>query len=242
MHSLPIPLYYTIKEGLIEQIENEEYKADAPIASERKLMEKYGVSRTTVRRAIELLVNDGYLYIVHGKGTFVNGKKYSQSINSFSSCTEMLRGMCIDPLVKVLKNEVRLPTASVCKKLGIRENDPVFLLERVNSVDDVPINYTRTCLPYSYLKGIEEYDFAVLSLYKILREVYGIEIVDADRTVEAVLPPNDVAAILHVTPESPVLKFNAVVYGRFQGTRIRIEAYKTYFRTDRIKFVVNAQH
>ena len=241
MYSPPIPLYYTIKDDIIEQIDNEEYRPGEAIASEKVLMEKYGVSRTTVRRAIELLVNDGYLYIIRGKGTFVKGKKYAQSVTNFSSCTEMLREMHIKPFVEVLKNEVCAPMQSIRSKLGLAEGERVFHLERLNSVENIPINYTRTFLPYKYLAGIEEYDFSVLSLYEIMRDVYGIEIGEADRTVEAVLPPKGVAEILGVTQETPVLKFNAVVYGKRQDSRLCIEAYKTYFRTDRIKFIINSK-
>lgn len=241
MYSPPIPLYYTIKEDIIERIDNEEYKPNQAVASEKVMMERYGVSRTTVRRAVELLVNDGYLYIVRGKGTFVKGKKYTQQVSSFSSCTEMLRGMHIEPVVRVLHSAVCAPTDSVRCKLGLSDEDRVFRLERVNIVEDIPINYTRTFLAYRYLPGIEDYDFSVLSLYEILRDVYGIEIVQADRTVEAVLAPKQVADLLKISQETPVLKFNAVVYGVRQGATICIESYKTYFRTDRMKFVINTK-
>ena len=63
------PKYYILKKVLEEKIENEEFPADEPIPSERELMEMYQVSRITVRKAVDELVNEGYLHKLQGKGT-----------------------------------------------------------------------------------------------------------------------------------------------------------------------------
>ena len=70
-----LPKYYLVKKSVVEKIENEEFQPGEPIPSERELMEDYQVSRITIRKAIEELVAEGYLYKVQGKGTYVKPMK-----------------------------------------------------------------------------------------------------------------------------------------------------------------------
>lgn len=239
MSNPPIPLYYTIKEELIKQIENEEVKPDEAVPSEAQIMKTFNVSRTTARKAVETLLNEGYVYIVRGKGTFVKGKKFSQGILALTSCTEMLREKGFNPEVRVLSGKIVTPSKKIQTRMGLSERDKVFNLERVNYVENVPMNFTNSYLAYKYAEGIEKYDFSSCSVYESLKNIYGIEILDAYRTVEAVLPGKEVARILEIGEESPILKFDAIVYGRQNGKEIIIESYNTYFRSDRSKFEIN---
>src|SRR5438067_2096267 len=72
---VPIPYYYQLENHLREQISTGRWPADRPIYSERQLCEMYDVSRTTVRQAIGRLVNEGLLYHIKGKGTFIRRQK-----------------------------------------------------------------------------------------------------------------------------------------------------------------------
>lgn len=75
-----VPKYYQLKKILIEKINNEEFEVNVPIPSERELTELYQVSRITVRKAIEELVNEGYLYKIQGKGTYVKTDEGEQPL------------------------------------------------------------------------------------------------------------------------------------------------------------------
>lgn len=66
-----VPKYYILKLEIIKKIENDEFLDDQMIPSERELIKEFGVSRITVRKAIDELVNEGYVYRVQGKGTYV---------------------------------------------------------------------------------------------------------------------------------------------------------------------------
>ncbi|HCS75651.1 MAG TPA: GntR family transcriptional regulator, partial [Clostridiales bacterium] len=66
-----VPKYFQLKKAIIRKIEEEEYLPGGLIPSERELMEQYQVSRITVRKAIDELVVEGYLYKIQGKGTYV---------------------------------------------------------------------------------------------------------------------------------------------------------------------------
>ena len=83
-----LPKYYLLKRDIVNKIELGEYQEGSLIESERELMEKYQFSRITVRKAIDELVNEGYLYRIQGKGTYVKGETESQNLFCLNSCTE----------------------------------------------------------------------------------------------------------------------------------------------------------
>ncbi len=80
MNQDKVPKYYWLKRILIEKIEMEEFKSNVPILTERELMEQFQVSRITVRKAIDELVKEGYLYKIQGKGTYVKDDNYNQDL------------------------------------------------------------------------------------------------------------------------------------------------------------------
>lgn len=234
-----LPLYYQIKEELINQIESKELAVGNPIPTERAIMKTYNVSRTTARRAVATLVSEGYVYIVRGKGTFVKERTVPQGILNCASCTEMLHNMGFTPVVRLLGSEVTSPSNRVREKLQLKNKDRVFHIQRVNYVKDAPVNYTNSYISIRYCRGIEKHDFAVESLYDVLQKAYGIKIIGAVQTLEAVLPTIEIGGILGIETNQPILKFNAVVYGEKQKEKIIIETYKTYFRSDKVKFEID---
>lgn len=232
----PVPLYHKLKQEIIRMIDDEEVTPDKLIPSEREMMDRYDISRTTVRKAIDVLVNEGYLYKVHGKGTYVKGKRYAQGLQQFTSCTEMLKSKGFNPMSKVIKSEVIIPSKSILHEMKLEPMDKVFHTERINMVEDLPMNYTVSYIPYKYVPSIENFNFNNNSMYKTLSSVYNIEIVGSNRSVEAVLPNEELAKSLDIKPDMPLLKFNGLVYGERNGQKILIEYFRTYYRSDRAKF------
>jgi len=90
----PIPLYYQLKEIILEMIDNMELQAGDPIPPERELCEFHGISRMTARKAIDVLVNEGVVYREQGRGSFVAEPKINQPISKLVGFTEdhMSRG------------------------------------------------------------------------------------------------------------------------------------------------------
>ena len=74
MEEFKAPKYLQVKQKIIHNIDNGSYKEKEAIPSERELITLFDVSRITVRKAIDELVNEGYLYRIHGKGTYVKGE------------------------------------------------------------------------------------------------------------------------------------------------------------------------
>ena len=233
------PKYYILKKVLEEKIENEEFPADEPIPSERELMEMYQVSRITVRKAVDELVNEGYLHKIQGKGTYVKTDERSSNLFAITSCTEDVVRMGMKPTKKVRVAELVYANAKRAKALEITQEERVFMLGRILFADQEPLNYTVTFLPEKLFPGIDRHSFDRESLYQVLQEEYGVRLTKARRTIEAILARDEVAEYLDIEEGSPIILFRCVTYGIVNGKEIPVENFKCYYRTDKFKFYID---
>ncbi len=234
-----IPMYYQLKKIIINSIENEEIKPDEAIPSETKLMQTYQLSRTTVRKALDELVNEGYLYKKQGKGTYVKGRGFKQGLIKLTGCSEDIRRYGLTPRPCVLESCIKYPSKRVAKMLEISENDPTFYMERVIYGDDIPINKNKSYIPYHLVPDIEKINFNEESLYKVLEQDYKIKIERAIRTVEAILANEEVALQLQVQEGSPVMLFKGQVFATLPNERKAIvEYFEAIYRSDQFQFYI----
>lgn len=236
-----LPKYYRLKQSIIEKINEEEWKAEEKIPSERVLIQNYDVSRITVRKALDELVNEGYLYRVHGKGTYVKGGGVKQDLFSITSCTQDILKHNMVPKRKVNALKVIEPDVKRQKALGIGESAPILMLDRVYYADDLPVNRTIAYLPINLFPDLETHDFSTQSLYSVLEKEYNVKITRATRTIEAVLASGETAELLEVEVGKPIILFRAVTYGRIGDSQNEtpIETFKCSYRTDQFKFYIN---
>lgn len=234
-----MPKYYQLKHLLIQQIDQEEYKPEEAIPSERELIRMYGVSRITVRRALDELVNEGYLYKVQGKGTYVKSDERSQDLFRIASCTEIIRKLGMKPGRRVLSAGVVPADGRRRRSLELGENDKVFKLKRIYYADDTAVNYAVAFLPDKLFEGLKSYDFSKASLYAVLEKKYRVRMTRAVRTIEAILAQDKTAEYLGIKEGTPVLLFRCVTYGIVGGRELPIESLKCCYRSDMFKFSVN---
>jgi len=163
-----LPLYVQLANLLKKDIVMGKYKEGEVIPSETQLAKKYQITRTTVRRAILDLVNEGLLHQVHGKGTFVCLKQVKYNIWNFGGLTDYLKSKKESAISKVLKNVIididgkpymKLERARGVKKTG---NQPLFL-----TID-------TSIIPLDLFPDIDKYDFSDRSLYDTMRNNYSI--------------------------------------------------------------------
>lgn len=231
--------YVALKKILIDKITKNEYKVDEAIPSEHDLMQMYQMSRITVRKAIDDMVNEGYLYRVQGKGTFVKNDENLHDLFSIVSCTEDIisKGMTVSR--KVVNAEIRPSEKRIADHLNIQPAEQVFRLERIFYANELPLNYTKAYLPESLFPGIESIDFSKFSLYSTLETTYGVKITHAKRTLEAVLAEENIAKHLLVKVGEPLLLFQCETFGKIAGVEMQIEFFRCWYRTDMHKFYIN---
>lgn len=233
------PKYYIVKKKIIEMIDQDEIGPDGMVPSERELMSMFEISRITAKKAIDDLVKEGYLYRIQGKGTFVKNDNMNQDLISITSCTDDIVRMGMTPSKKLISAEVVTPDQMRMRKLQLCPGDKVYKVTRVYFADNEPLNLTTAYLPCKLFPGIENYDFGVSSIYQVLENDYGVRITKATRTIEAVLAMDEVSEILKIDEREPILLFRAVTYGVVNGKEIPIETFKSYYRSDKLKFYIN---
>lgn len=231
---LPIPLYYQIKTRLLEQIESGQLKPGDRVPSERELTERFAVSRMTARQALVELETQGYLVRVQGRGTFVATPKLEQPLVMLTSFTEDMRRRGLESGSRVLSAGEVPAGRRVSQTLGIGESAPIYRLERLRLAGNEPMALETSHLDASFFPDLLAHNLENRSLYSVLREVYGVQLVRATQSLEAVPADPRQAEILHVREGSPLMLMERI--SRDQNDR-PVEWVRSYYRGDRYRFV-----
>lgn len=191
------PIYTQLAEYLRFQIKSGALRPGDRMIGENDMVEVLGVSRTTVRNAINQLVEEGYILRYRGKGSFIAEPKLKRDINYLYNFTENIRNAGSVPSSQVTRCEVIAADAALQAKMKLAAvGQKVFLLERMRMADRQPMIFETTYIPYYLCEGIETLDFSTTSLYSALENRYGIVISHAEETVAATVIDKKTAAIL----------------------------------------------
>lgn len=232
-----IPKYYQLANILRKQIEEGMYQEQDAIPSERQLETQYKLSRPTIRQAIELLVRQGYLYRVQGKGTFVSPPKLQKGMLELTSFSEDMRSRGLKPGQRILDFGEVKPNKKVARQLGIAdENQKVLRIKRLRFGDEEPIGIQDSYLSLPEGKTITREEITEKgSIYVILQEEFGIYPTEADETLEVTLANPEEAKLLHIPEGSPLLLNERTLWSQ---DREAIEFVKILYRGDRYKYFV----
>ena len=227
-----IPLFESVGETLKRDIASGRFAAADLLPGERELSEMLDVSRTTLRRAIAGLIDEGVLVHRHGAGTFVrrNPPHVEQPLSRLTSFTEDMRLRGLTASSRVIERGTFLPTPEESMMLDISLSETVFRLARLRLADGVPMAIERATVPLRFLGGIEP---VVESLYAAL-EAKGFRPVRALQRLRAVLFTAERARLLGVVDGSPGLLIER--RGFLRDGR-PVEFTQSYYRGDAYDFV-----
>jgi GntR family transcriptional regulator len=230
----PVPRYYQIRENLIELIRSGELAPGELIPSERELSEHYSVNRLTVRQAVTELVHEGLLRRQQGVGTFVQEQKITHDMPGLMGFTERMRNAGYTPDSKIISLSRQTAPRSAAQMLSITLDSLVIKIVRLRLVDGEPMMietcYLRDdCAPDLEIEHFEESQ----SLYALLANRYGIQLVEADEVLEPVILTSYEAELLATEPGRPAMLIEGVVYS---SNREPIEFTKTLVRGDKSRF------
>ncbi|SDQ96719.1 GntR family transcriptional regulator [Microbacterium sp. cf332] len=176
-----------------------------PMPSERQLADETGVSRMTARRAIDELVRQGLLTREVGRGTFVSRPAVTMPLQ-LTSFTEDMRARGHVPSSRVLRSETAPADPASADVFGIRPGDPLLVLARLRLADGIPMAIERSQLRVDRFPGLEQHDFAVDSLYRVLLDEYGVRFEAGEQVIRAGIVRDDDAATLRLAPGAAVLE------------------------------------
>lgn len=237
--------YQLIEERIREMILSEEaIDQNGQLISERLLAEKFGTSRTTIRKAIDALRNQGILISIHGKGTFIKNIKdlrYSQSLYSVTKCAQYYREQNMEPIIDVLSVEVVEANVLIASYLKIEKGAPALRVRKLFRANRYIFNLTDSYISMNLFPNLKTCDFTN-PICEVLRARYGAIPRRTENTIEAILPPADVSAALKISSSTPILLFEAITTGIVCGKIVPLEYYKTYHRTDSLRFSFVQEH
>ena len=203
-------LYDQIKDDLLSKIKDGTYPEGQTIPSELELAQMYGVSRPTIRQALQILVSDGYLEKRRRRGTVVTKPKVSQSFTmSISSFEDAMRLAGRLPKTKVLVFKRERANAEVEKRLELTSGQDVFKLVRLRYADDLPNVFVESYIPCTLYPGLDSFDFNESSLYAAM-DTCGNPVMTARRRLEVIKADGAAAALLDVEAGDPLLLFHTV--------------------------------
>jgi DNA-binding GntR family transcriptional regulator len=229
----PVPLYFQVARDLEQAIESGRIAAGDRLDNEIQLAKQLGLSRPTMRQALQYLVDKGLLVRKRGVGTQVVQAKFRRPIE-LTSLYEDLAGSGQEPTTVVLSNTVEPATTTVATALGIADGDQVIVLQRLRCAHDEPIarmiNYLPAVLLDLTTKALEEQ-----GLYQLLR-ARGIRPHAATQTIGARSATAAEARQLHETKGAPLLTMERTAYDSHDRA---IEHGSHIYRASRYSFELN---
>lgn len=204
------PLHSQIRDQLEATIRSGKWRANDRAPSERELCDRHGVSRITARRAIADLVNEGLLYTVAGKGTFVADRPLRQELRPLVGFDEDLRSQGIPTEARVRDFRRIEADADLAKVLGLRHFSPVLQLSRLRLLRGQPLAVQTSYLPEHLCPGLLHLDFAQRSLFRTLREDYGLDLLEGSTVITAALADAREQDLLALQPPAPVLRTSQI--------------------------------
>lgn len=212
----PLPLYHQLKSLLEAEIASNDLKPGDRLPSEHEIETRFGVSRATIRQALNSLVQEGVIERVQGIGTFVANPhvRHSSGLISF---TEDMRGQGLTPSHEVLESVLKEPPDSIGEKLDLKQNHSTWFLLRLHLADSVPVGIGETWIPLQHLGSVVD-DLArgeieIGSLYDFLESSQiGVKLDSGTETVTADLADESVAELLRCEAGSPLLRVERVTY------------------------------
>jgi len=229
------PLYQRIANDLAERIASGLLKVGERLPSERQMAEELGYSRMTARQALKVLERRGLVETRTGRGAFVAHPQIEQQLSTLSGFTEdMQRGGRVASSI-VLDAGVGAADLEAANALDIAEHAPVHRLVRL--ADAEPVGLERTEIPAALApKLLDRADFTTDSLYRVLREDYGIYPSEAEQRLWSAHPDASSAAALGIPTQSSVL---VLTRRTLDATRRPIEYVRSVYRGDCFVMRVN---
>jgi len=205
-----------------------------PLPSENELAERHGINRLTVRHALDVLERQGLIFREKGKGAFAATRRVEHELTRLVSTTEIMRqrGWALVTRVINLCQAPALPHITQTLELG--PGEPVYELQRLRIVDEVPISLQTAYLPVKLCPRLEENDLTS-SLYRLLESRYGLLLWTGQETLRARGATELEARQLQVRIGTPVMYSERVSYSS-KGTPV--EYLEAAWRGDRYDFKV----
>jgi GntR family transcriptional regulator len=225
-----LPIYHQLYEILRHNILRGEWRPGDMLPPESELIERYKVSRITVRQALEALVNEGLIYRQQGRGTFVAHPTVAQNLVRIISFTEDMRQRGLEPGTRLLFAGLTPALPEIAEQLNIEPGEELACLERLRLANGEPMSIEESYLVHRYCPGVLQRDYTASPLREALERKYGLRLIRARQLIRASLASDKLARLLSIRPKSALLFIERISYSQQD---VPVEFLRIYYRADR---------
>lgn len=226
-----LPLYQQLYEILRNSIVRGEWKVGQMIPPEPKMMERFGVSRITVRQVLNQLVAEGLIYRQQGRGTFVAEPTLEQGLLRITSFTEDMQKRGLDPGTRTISSGLVQAPKEIALKLQVPVGEELARLKRLRLANGEPMSIEDSYLLHRLCPGVlERHDFTQEPLRAALERDYGLHLANAKQVIRAISANREQAQLLEVPIRSPLLFIERV---SFNPQNTPVEFLYICYRADR---------
>ncbi|QAU33936.1 GntR family transcriptional regulator [Janthinobacterium sp. 17J80-10] len=229
----PVPLYTQVKQSLRERIVDGTYAPHARLPAESEISRIFGVSRITVRQALGDLQNEGVIFKIPGKGTFVSKPKATQELTQLEGFAEAMSGKGYAVHNRVISHATVAATQHIAQQLEIAPGTQVTEIRRIRHLDSAPVSLDITYLPHAIGERLRQEDLAGRDIFLILEKDYGIALGHAELQIDALPADAHLALALQVKQGTALLRIERLTHGA-DGKPLDFEF--LYFRGDAFQY------
>jgi GntR family transcriptional regulator len=210
-----VPLYHQLYSIVRNDIIESRWKPGELIPTESDFISEYGVSRTTVRQVLDLLVNEGFINRQRGRGSFVAERRLEEQLTRIINFTQDMKQRGYKPGTKVIEAGFRQASQSTADLLNIEVDGELVCVIRVRSADGKPICIEESYLVSQYVpKILDTHDFGKESLSEVLAKEYNLSWSRATQTIRATSASAKIAKLLRVKTGEAILIIERVSYSQ----------------------------
>lgn len=234
------PVYSQIIDWVVRQIREGAWPPHYKLPAEESLAQQLGVARGTVRQALQELEGAGFIYRLHGKGTFVSSGVIEHNLGAHHlSFLEQFVKNRIPFKASILEKKISEASPPISSLLGLEEkSDSVFSIKRLRSVGPDNLMLSENHVAYGLYPEIEKEDLSLHSLYAVLENRYKVKLAWGRRIFEARIAESDVAEYLGISLGSPVFFAQQLVYAADNRC---IDCAYLWLRGDKMKLSVTVK-
>lgn len=209
------------------------YRPGDQIPTEPELCKVFGVSRITIRRAIDHLAREGWLVRQQGRGTFVQlSASRSSATLDIRAIGDQVAGLAAATAVRGLQVSETLPDEETRAALSLADDQRVQRAIHVRVLHQVPIGLITTFVPLDVARRVEAAEMAKQPMFELLGRA-GIKLERADQFIGATLAGVEAARALQVTVGAPLLRLVRTV---FDDTGRPVERVIALYRADAYQY------
>lgn len=229
-----MPLHVQLKNILKEKIYL--HNLTDKIPSERDLMEEYSVSRSTVRQAINALVDEGVLEKIHGRGTFVSLRPMEEWLGNLSTFNEIIKEMGMNPSIKIIDKGFKPAPRKLAKLFGVEE---LYFLKRLRFANDTPISIEEQYYPAEIGVELDKHDLNNAAIYDLLESSASVNLWEAEQVITGSMPTQEECVLLQIPATQSVLVTERMIFDlndkpvEFEKSIIRADMYSFRIRLTR---------